>query len=141
MLMSQRRDRHSRGATKGVTLARILIIDDEPLFLDILTMTISGAGHDVETASGGADGVDQALASPPDLVITDLSMPEVTGWDVIRRLKSEEATGGVPIMALSAHEQSGDRDEAFAAGCDAYETKPLDFPRLAAKVEELLAGD
>ena len=72
------------------------------------------------------------------MIITDLSMPEVSGWDVIRRLKSEALTSNVPIMALSAHEQSGDRDEGFEAGCDAYETKPLDFARLSAKVAELI---
>ena len=125
---------------KGIAVARILVIDDEELFREILVAGLSAKGHDVATADGGEAGIAMARAQTPEIVITDLSMPNVTGWDVIRALKADAATQDTPMIALSAHEKAGDRDEAFTAGCDAYETKPLDLSRLGAKIDELLAG-
>lgn len=119
-------------------MADILVIDDEALFRDLLSQVLSGLGHTVATAEDGRLGVQAARQNVPDLVITDMSMPGMTGWDVIRTLKSDPVTAGVPIIALTAHSSQDDRIEGYEAGCDAFIAKPLDVPQLLKQVSAVL---
>jgi len=120
-------------------MADILVIDDEALFRDLLSQVLGGMGHSITTAEDGTQGVEAALQSIPDLVITDMSMPGMTGWDVIRTLKADPATTDVPIIALTAHSSQEDRIEGYEAGCDAFVAKPLDMPQLLKQVDTILS--
>jgi CheY-like chemotaxis protein len=88
----------------------------------------------------GPQGLEQARSAGPDLILMDMSLPVLDGWDVTRRLKADPATQAIPIIALTAHAMAGDREKALEAGCDDYDTKPVELPRLLAKIEALLAG-
>jgi CheY-like chemotaxis protein len=96
-------------------------------------------GYDVLLASDGEEGVAVALADRPEVILMDMSLPKVDGWEATRRLKADEATRAIPVIALTAHAMRGDREKAMAAGCDEYDTKPVDFERLVEKIERLLA--
>jgi CheY-like chemotaxis protein len=118
---------------------RILYIEDNEDNIEILEERLGRAGHAVLVATDGERGIAMARAERPDLIIMDLSVPIVDGWEATRRLKAEPETRAIPVIALSAHAMAGDREKALAAGCDDYDTKPVDFPQLTAKIEAILA--
>ncbi len=119
-------------------MAKILIIDDEPQIVQLLEAALIGQGHSIFTSSGGEDGAGLAKSQLPALIITDMNMPGGTGWDLIRTLRADEATKDIPIIALTAHQTDGDRDEAYQSGCDAYITKPIDLDKFLARAIEFV---
>jgi len=117
---------------------RILLVEDNEMNRDMLSRRLSRKGFDVILAVDGQEGLDKAASEMPDLVLMDLSLPLVDGWEATRRLKADAATRTIPIIALSAHAMTGDREKALAAGCDDYDTKPVEFARLLDKMAALL---
>ena len=117
---------------------RILLVEDNPMNRDMLTRRLVKRGFDVVTAEDGLQGVDVARRDLPDLVLMDMSLPGIDGWEATRRLKAAESTRGIPVIALTAHAMAGDRARAMEAGCDDYDTKPIELPRLLGKIEALL---
>ena len=97
-------------------------------------------GYEILTAADGAEGIASAIAEQPDLILMDLNLPEIDGWEATRRLKADPATRDIPIIALTAHAMAGDREKALAAGCDDFDTKPIEFDRLLNKIEQALAA-
>lgn len=118
----------------------ILLVEDNPMNRDMLTRRLVRRGFDVVTAEDGLQGVDVASRDLPDLVLMDMSLPGIDGWEATRRLKAAESTRGIPVIALTAHAMADDRASALAAGCDDFDTKPVDFARLLDKMQALLAG-
>ena len=119
-------------------MARILLVEDNEMNRDMLSRRLARKGYEVALAVDGRQGVEMARTLDYDLVLMDMSLPEVDGWDATRQLKSDPATEGLPIIALTAHAMSGDREKAVAAGCDDFDTKPVDLARLLEKIEALL---
>lgn len=119
---------------------RILLVEDNPMNRDMLTRRLVKRGFDVVTAEDGLQGVDIARRDLPDLVLMDMSLPGIDGWEATRRLKAADATRGIPVIALTAHAMADDRATALAAGCDDFDTKPVDFARLLDKMNALLAA-
>jgi len=119
-------------------MARILVIEDTENNRVLLTRRFRPFGHDVITAGDAEQGVALAQSERPDLILMDISLPGMDGWDATRKLKAEPATQFIPVVALTAHAMSGDREKALEAGCDDYETKPINFERLFGKIEALL---
>ncbi|MEY4909108.1 MAG: hypothetical protein RL260_2826, partial [Pseudomonadota bacterium] len=117
---------------------KILLVEDNPLNRDMLSRRLVKRGFEVVTAEDGLQGVDSAIALLPDLVLMDMSLPGIDGWEATRRLKVLEATRGIPVIALTAHAMADDRAKALAAGCDDFDTKPVDFARLLDKMNALL---
>jgi two-component system, cell cycle response regulator DivK len=117
---------------------KILYVEDNEDNIYVLKGRLERAGHTVLVATDGARGIATALAETPDLVIMDLSLPVMDGWEATRRLKTTPETSAIPVLALSAHAMAGDRERAIAAGCDDFDTKPIDFARLRAKIDTLL---
>ena len=97
-------------------------------------------GYEILSAANGAEGIAMAAAEQPDLILMDLNLPEIDGWEAARRLKADPATRDIPIIALTAHAMAGDREKALASGCDEFDTKPIEFDRLLAKIEQALAA-
>jgi CheY-like chemotaxis protein len=120
-------------------MKKILLVEDNEMNRDMLSRRLERKGYDVVVAVDGQDGVDRAARELPDLVLMDMSLPVLDGWEATRRLKATPATGHIPIIALTAHAMAGDREHAMGAGCDDYDTKPIDLPRLLTKIESLLA--
>ena len=120
-------------------MTKILYVEDNDDNVYMLRGRLTRAGFEVVVATDGAQGVALAGAAAPDLIVMDLSLPLVDGWEASRRLKDAPGTRAIPIIALSAHAMDGDRGKALAAGCDDYDTKPVDFPRLLGKIQALLA--
>jgi two-component system, cell cycle response regulator DivK len=118
----------------------ILVIEDDEMNLDMITQRLKLRGYRVLGAVDGFDGINLAREEAPDLILMDVNLPEIDGWEVTRRLKAEPATRHIPVVALTAHAMVSDRDKALQAGCDDYETKPVDFPRLVSKMEMLLVN-
>jgi two-component system cell cycle response regulator DivK len=118
-------------------MATILIVEDEPFTVELLTRALEQAGHKVSSAANGVDGVAKVKKARPDLVIMDMSMPKMNGWEATRLLKGDAATRDIPVLALTSAVTAEDRDEAYTAGCDAYVTKPVHMARLLERVEEL----
>jgi two-component system, cell cycle response regulator DivK len=121
-------------------MSRILLVEDNEMNRDMLSRRLARRGYDVVTAVDGAEGVARARAERPDLVLLDMSLPVLDGWEAARQLRAASETHRVPIIALTAHAMTEDRDRAVAAGCDDYDTKPVELPRLLAKIEALLGG-
>ncbi|UCE32333.1 MAG: response regulator [Burkholderiales bacterium] len=119
---------------------KILYVEDNEDNVDILEMRLTQIGHEVLIAGDGEEGIAKAQTEHPDLIIMDLSLPVVDGWEATRRLKAMPETRDIPVIALSAHAMAGDREKALAAGCDDYDTKPVDFRRLRGKIEALVPG-
>jgi two-component system, cell cycle response regulator DivK len=119
-------------------MAKILLVEDNEMNRDMLSRRLERRGYQVLIAVDGQQGVDMALAEGPDLVLMDMSLPILDGWEATRRLKAEAKTRAIPIIALTAHAMAGDREKALEAGCDDYDTKPIELPRLLGKIEELL---
>ncbi len=119
-------------------MSKILIVEDNEANLDIMSRRLSTKGYDVIAAVDGNDGIAKASLQKPDLILMDLSLPILDGWEATRQLKTNPNTWSIPIIALTAHAMSGDREEALKAGCDDYDTKPINLLRLLAKIEALL---
>lgn len=121
-------------------MKRILIIEDNELNRDVLSRRLIRRGYDVLLAQDGPDGLAMAATHGPDLILMDLGLPEIDGWECARRLKSGDTTRAIPIIALSAHAMVGDRQRALDAGCDEFDTKPIDFAGLLTKMDRVLAA-
>jgi CheY-like chemotaxis protein len=120
-------------------MAKVLLVEDNEMNRDMLSRRLIRKGYEVVMATDGEQAVAMAAAERPDLILMDMSLPVIDGWEATRQVKSADATKHIPIIALTAHAMSGDREKALAAGCDDYDTKPVEFPRLLAKMEALLA--
>jgi CheY-like chemotaxis protein len=121
-------------------MARILLVEDQEMNRDMLARRLKKRGYEVSIAVDGAEGVEKARAESPDLILMDMSLPVMDGWEATRTLKADEATQAIPVIALTAHAMSTDREKALEAGCDAYETKPVELPRLLEAMEKLLTS-
>ncbi len=121
-------------------MPKILLVEDNEMNRDMLSRRLERKGYSVVMATDGQSGVEMALSEMPDLILMDMSLPVLDGWEATRRLKGDASTRHVPVVALTAHAMSSDRDKALEAGCDDYETKPVELPRLLAKIEALLSG-
>jgi CheY-like chemotaxis protein len=119
-------------------MPKILLVEDNEMNRDMLSRRLERKGYEVVIAVDGESGVIAAHTETPDLILMDMSLPTLDGWEATRRLKSDDATKTIPVIALTAHAMSSDRDKALEAGCDDYDTKPIELPRLLAKVETLL---
>lgn len=119
-------------------MARILLVEDNEMNRDMLSRRLRRRKFDVDLAVDGQEALDMTRAEAPDLILLDMSLPVKDGWTVAQELKADDGTQGIPIIALTAHAMVGDRERALAAGCDEYETKPIDFKRLVSKIEAML---
>jgi CheY-like chemotaxis protein len=119
-------------------MARILLVEDNEMNRDMLSRRLVRSGYEVLIAAQGDQGVELARRASPDLVLMDMSLPVLDGWEATRRLKGDPATREIPVIALTAHAMSGDREKARAAGCDDFDTKPVEYARLVSKIEDLL---
>jgi CheY-like chemotaxis protein len=120
-------------------MAKILLVEDNEMNRDMLSRRLAKRGFDIETAVDGAEGVKKAQTTAPDLILMDMSLPVMHGWDATRQIKADAATRSIPVIALTAHAMTGDREKALEAGCDEFETKPVELPRLLEKINTLLA--
>ncbi len=118
---------------------KILLVEDNDLNRDMLSRRLIRRGYDVAMALDGGEGIAMAVSESPDLILLDMSLPVVNGWDVARKLKGDAMTNHIPIIALTAHAMDGDREKALAAGCNEYETKPIEFKQLLEKMDSYLA--
>lgn len=121
-------------------MTRILLVEDDEMNRDMLSRRLIKRGYDVTIAVDGQEGVDKAASMNPDLILMDMSLPVMDGWEATRILKADEGTKGIPVIALTAHAMSGDEDKARSAGCDDFDTKPVELTRLLGKIEALLQG-
>ena len=119
-------------------MARILLVEDNEMNRDMLAERFELRGHQILTAADGIQAVIMAHSEKPDAILMDMSLPLLDGWEATRQIKAAPDTRAIPIVALTAHVMPGDRDRCLEAGCDAYEEKPVDFPRLLAKLQFLL---
>lgn len=116
-------------------MTRILIVEDNEMNRDMLSRRLERKGYSVSMAVDGGEGVDKATAEKPDLILMDMSLPVIDGWEATRRVKANPATKDIPVIALTAHAMAGDREKTMEAGCDDYDTKPIDLARLLGKIE------
>ena len=121
-------------------MPKILLVEDNEANRDMLSRRLMRKGYQVVLAVDGQSGVEMAQTQAPDLVLMDMSLPVLDGWEATRRLKAAPATQRVPVIALTAHAMSSDREKALEAGCDDYDTKPVELERLLGKIEALLSG-
>ena len=119
-------------------MAKILLVEDNEMNRDMLSRRLERKGYNVTLAVDGAEGLLQARSTAPDLILMDMSLPVIDGWEVTRQLKADEATRRIPVIALTAHAMASDEQKARDAGCDDFDTKPIELPRLLAKIESLL---
>ncbi len=122
-------------------MAKILYVEDNEDNIYMLTRRLTRKGYEVVVANDGEQGIAMARSETPALILMDMSLPVLDGWEATRRLKASEDTRGIPVIALTAHAMAGDREKALGAGCDDFDTKPVELPRLLAKIEALLAKD
>jgi len=120
-------------------MAKILLVEDNEMNRDMLSRRLTRQGYEVVLAQDGARGVAMVTEERPDLVLMDMSLPVLDGWEATRRLKSDPATRVIPVIALTAHAMAADKEKALAAGCDDYDTKPIELPRLLEKITQLLS--
>jgi two-component system cell cycle response regulator DivK len=123
-----------------MTVSKILLVEDNEMNRDMLSRRLKKKGYEVAIAVDGQQGVDMASTENPDLILLDMSLPVMDGWEAAKRLKGDPATQQVPIIALTAHAMAGDREKSLEAGCDDYDTKPVDLKSLLGKMEMLLNG-
>ena len=121
-------------------MTKILIVEDNEMNRDMLSRRLARKGYEVIMAEDGERGVVTAARDGPDVILMDMSLPVVDGWEATRRIKASADLRGIPIIALTAHAMDSDRDKALEAGCDDYDTKPIELPRLIEKIERLLAA-
>jgi CheY-like chemotaxis protein len=119
-------------------MTKILVVEDNETNRDMLSRRLARKGYEVLIAVDGAEGVAMAKAQAPDMILMDMSLPVLDGWEATRQIKAAEGTRTIPVIALTAHAMAGDREKALNAGCDEYETKPVEFQRLLSKIESLL---
>jgi CheY-like chemotaxis protein len=119
-------------------MSRILIVEDNELNRDMLSRRLERRGYEVILAMDGRRGLAAARSEAPDLILMDMSLPEIDGWEVTRQLKSDDTTRSIPVIALTAHAMTSDRQKALEAGCDDYDTKPVEFQRLLTKIQTML---
>jgi two-component system cell cycle response regulator DivK len=122
----------------GELMAKILLVEDNEMNRDMLSRRLLRKGFEVVIAVDGGQAVSMAESERPDLILMDMSLPVIDGWEATRRVKAAKMTANIPIIALTAHAMSGDREKAMSAGCDDYDTKPIEMPRLLEKIEALL---
>ena len=122
-------------------MPRLLLVEDNEMNRDMLSRRLVRQGYEVLLAVDGGEGVALAQAAAPDLILMDMSLPVLDGWEATRRLKAAPETARIPIIALTAHAMAGDRQKALDAGCDDYDTKPIELPRLLEKIESLLGKE
>jgi CheY-like chemotaxis protein len=119
-------------------MAKILLVEDNEMNRDMLSRRLERRGYQVVMAGDGQQGVEMAKTEAPDLILMDMSLPVIDGWEAARRIKQAPDTRGIPVIALTSHAMAGDREQALASGCDDYDTKPVDLPRLLEKMAALL---
>ena len=119
-------------------MAKILIVEDNPDNRDMLSRRLIRKGYEVAMAEDGAIGVSMAESEKPDIILMDMSLPVLDGWAATQQIKAKEQTRTIPVIALTAHAMAGDRERAMQAGCDDFDTKPIELPRLLEKIEALL---
>ncbi len=119
---------------------KLLLVEDNEMNRDMLSRRLLRRGYEIVMAVDGGQGVEMAGSELPDLILMDMSLPVIDGWEATRRIKAAEATRHIPIIGLTAHAMAGDREKAIEAGCDDYDTKPVELDRLIAKIEALLPG-
>jgi len=120
-------------------MPKLLLVEDNPENRDMLSRRLLKRGFEMTFAMDGAEAVTRASADKPDLILMDLSLPVIDGWEATRRIKADAATASIPVIALTAHAMAGDREKALQAGCNDYDTKPVDLSRLLGKIDALLA--
>jgi CheY-like chemotaxis protein len=121
-------------------MAKILLVEDNEMNRDMLSRRLIKRGHEIVMAFDGKAGVDMAKSESPDIILLDMSLPIMDGWEAAGHLKGDDETKGIPIIALTAHAMAGDREKTLEAGCDEYDTKPVDFKRLLGKIESLVGS-
>jgi len=121
-------------------MTRVLLVEDNEMNRDMLSRRLTRRGFEVIFAVDGQQGVDLARRERPDIILMDMSLPVLDGWEATRRVKADDATRSVPVIGLTAHAMSGDREKALEAGCDDYDTKPVELDRLIGKIERLLGA-
>jgi CheY-like chemotaxis protein len=121
-------------------MPKILLVEDNEMNRDMLSRRLERRGYEVVIAVDGQQGVDLALSTQPDLILMDMSLPVIDGWEATRQIKAKDGVKATPVIALTAHAMSGDREKALEAGCDDYDTKPIELPRLLGKIEALLGA-
>ncbi len=119
-------------------MAKILLVEDNEMNRDMLSRRLRRKGYEVEIAVDGLQGIEKAVTGEFDIILMDMSLPELDGWEATKRLRESSDTQEIPIIALTAHAMAGDRERALESGCDDYDTKPIELPRLLAKIEALL---
>jgi two-component system, cell cycle response regulator DivK len=119
-------------------MAKVLLVEDNEMNRDMLSRRLTRRGFEVVSAVDGQQGIDLARSEKPDIILMDMSLPVMDGWEATRRVKSDDETRNVPVIGLTAHAMSGDRERALEAGCDEYDTKPVEIDRLIGKIERLL---
>lgn len=121
-------------------MSKVLLVEDNEMNRDMLSRRLERKGFDVVFAQDGSIAVELAGSEQPALILMDMSLPVMDGWEATRRIKADPATQGIPVIALTAHAMAGDKEKAMEAGCEDYDTKPVDFPRLLGKIESLIGG-
>ncbi len=121
-------------------MPKILLVEDNEMNRDMLSRRLARKGYEVTIAVDGQQGIEVARSEAPDLILMDMSLPVLDGWEATRQLKAAAETKAIPVIALTAHAMVGDREKAVAAGCDDFDTKPIDLPRLLEKIQALLSG-
>ena len=121
-------------------MAKILLVEDNEMNRDMLSRRLERRGHQITIAVDGQQALDLAAAEMPDLILMDMSLPVISGWEATQKLKANDATRGIPVIALTAHAMAEDEKRARESGCDDYDTKPVELPRLLEKIEALLSN-
>jgi two-component system cell cycle response regulator DivK len=122
-------------------MAKILLVEDNEMNRDMLSRRLERKGYEVEIAIDGQEGVQKAKSLKPDLILMDMSLPIIDGWEATRQIKAEKSTKSIPVIALTAHAMADDRAKALEAGCDDYDTKPIELPRLLEKITTALKSN
>lgn len=125
--------------TSALAMVRVLLVEDNEMNRDMLSRRLSRKGFEVSVALDGAAALEAAAVDLPDLILMDMSLPVMDGWEATRRIKADAATAAIPVIGLTAHAMEGDREKCLAAGCDDYDTKPVDLPRLLEKMRNQLS--
>ena len=121
-------------------MSKILLVEDNEMNRDMLTRRLERKGYEVVIAVDGQAGIDMASSASPDIILMDLSLPVIDGWEATRNIKADPATQSIPVIALTAHAMAGDEQKALQAGCDDYDTKPVNLKRLLGKIDNLLGA-
>jgi len=120
-------------------MPKVLLVEDNEMNRDMLSRRLVRNGYDVVIAVNGQEGLDMAAGEKPDLILMDMSLPVLDGWEATRRLKADPATAAIPVIALTAHAMESDKEKALAAGCDDFDTKPIELPRLLEKMKAFVS--